>query len=68
MGKYAGEAAANLALALAQINKELQMQYTIGYRPPNPTADGKFREIRVVVNQRGLKVRARKGYFALPPL
>jgi len=68
MGKYAGEAAANLALALAQINKELQMQYTIGYRPPNPSADGKFREIRVVVNQRGLKIRARKGYYALPPL
>jgi len=68
LGKYAGEAAANLALALAQIQKELELQYTIGYRPPNPVADGKFREIKVVAQEKGLKVRARKGYYAQPPL
>ncbi len=65
-GKYAGEAAANLALALAQIHKELELQYTVGYRPPNPIADGRFREIKVVTNQKGVKIRARKGYYALP--
>jgi Ca-activated chloride channel family protein len=63
MGKYAGEMAANLALALAQINKELQMQYTIGYRPPNAANDGRFREIKVVARQKGVKIRARKGYY-----
>ena len=67
LGKYAGEAAANLALALAQINKELQLQYTIGYRPPNPNPDGRFREIKVVAREKDLKVRAKKGYYALPP-
>ncbi len=63
-GKYAGETAANLATALAQIHKELELQYTIGYRPPNPMADGAFREIKVVAHLKGVKVRARKGYYA----
>lgn len=67
-GKYAGEAAANLALALLQIKKELESQYNIGYRPPNRIADGKFREIKVVVQEKGLKVRARKGYYFPSPL
>ncbi len=63
-GKYAGEAAANLALALLRIKRELELQYTIGYRPPNPVADGKFREIKVVARRDGVNVRARRGYFA----
>jgi Ca-activated chloride channel family protein len=67
LGKYAGEAATNLAMALAQINKELQMQYTIGYKPPGPP-DGRFHEIKVVSNQRGVRIRARKGYYAGPPM
>ncbi len=67
-GKYAGEAAANLALALARINKELDLQYTIGYRPPNPAADGSFREIKVDSHLKDVKIRAKKGYFSAPPL
>ena len=67
-GKYAAEAAANLAMALAQIQKELELQYTIGYRPPNPVADGNFRKIKVVAHEKGVKVRARKGYYARPSL
>ena len=63
-GKYAGEIAANLAMALKQIHVELNRQYTIGYKPPNPMADGRFREIRVEPRIGGLKVRARKGYYA----
>lgn len=63
-GKYAGEAAANLALALLRIQKELELQYTVGYPPPNPSADGTFREVKVVARRNGVNVRARKGYFA----
>ena len=32
--------------------------------PPNPKADGKFRQISVKVKRPGLTVRARRGYFA----
>ena len=67
-GKYAAEAAAHLATALARIQRELELQYTIGYRPPKPVVDGKFREIKVVAHEEDLKVRARKGYYVRPPL
>lgn len=67
-GQYAGELAKNLAMALLQIHKELTSQYVIGYRPPNPMLDGKFREVKVVTKEHAYHVRARKGYFAAPPL
>ena len=67
-GQYGAETAAHLATALARIQKELELQYTIGYHPPNPVADGKFREIKVVSHEKDLAVRARKGYYAHPPL
>jgi hypothetical protein len=35
-----------------------------GQAPPTQDGDGKFRKIKVKVNRKGLKVRARKGYFA----
>lgn len=67
-GKHAAEAAAQLATALARIQRELELQYTIGYRPPKPVVDGKFRQIKVVAHEEDLKVRARKGYYVRPPL
>ena len=65
-GKYAAEVAAQLATALARIQKELELQYTIGYRPLNPVADGKFRKIKVVAHEDDLTIRARKGYYIQP--
>lgn len=50
-----------------QIAEELRNQYRLAYISSNPTADGKWRRIDVRVEQareRGLKVRARKGYYA----
>jgi hypothetical protein len=67
-GEYAGELAQNLALALAQIHNELSIQYTVGYRPVNLVLDGKFHEFKVVPRQGDYHVRARRGYFAAPPL
>jgi len=38
--------------------------YLIGYTPTRRTNDGKFHEIRVRVKRRGVKVTARRGYWA----
>ena len=65
-GQYSSEVAETLALALSLIQRELQMQYSLRYVPPNPTTDGKFRKIRVELNIVGLKLRARPGYY--PPM
>ncbi len=54
----------NLAKAMWRIARESRAYYLIGYVPTNATRDGRFREIRVEVDRPGLKVRARKGYYA----
>jgi VWFA-related protein len=50
--------------AFDQISEELRSQYTLGYYPTNTTKDGKFRKIRVDVDNKEYKVLARKGYYA----
>ncbi|MGB2633737.1 MAG: VWA domain-containing protein [Candidatus Acidiferrum sp.] len=50
--------------AFDQISEELRSQYTLGYYPSNTTKDGKFRKIRVDVDNHEFKVLARKGYYA----
>jgi VWFA-related protein len=54
----------NLEQAFDQISEELRSQYTLSYYPTNNTKDGKFRKIRVDLNNKDLKVLARKGYYA----
>lgn len=52
------------------IGQELRNQYRIAYTPTNKAKDGKWRDIDVVVQgarKRGLKVNARKGYYANDP-
>jgi hypothetical protein len=65
-GKYSSEQAETLAQALGLIQRELQQQYSLAYVAPNPAVDGKFRAIRVEIAHKGLRVRARPGYY--PPL
>jgi Ca-activated chloride channel family protein len=52
-----------------QIALELRHQYSIGYRPPNFTNDGKWHKIKVkVAPPRGLPrlfVRSKEGYYAI---
>jgi Ca-activated chloride channel family protein len=52
-----------------QIALELRHQYSIGYRPPNFTNNGKWHKIKVkVAPPRGLPrlfVRSKEGYFAI---
>lgn len=51
--------------AFDAIQEELRSQYVISYSSTNPTKDGGYRALRVSVpNQKNLKVRAKKGYYA----
>lgn len=56
--------AQDLAQSFQDIGRELRSQYNLGYSPTNITRDGKFRTIRIVAQQKNLRVKARRGYFA----
>jgi Ca-activated chloride channel family protein len=50
-----------------QVLAEIRAQYTIGYLSTNGKADGTWRKVDVKLNKPaagGLRIRARKGYFA----
>lgn len=53
---------------MREIAREVSQQYSIGYYPANKERDGKWRAIRVMVNQNGnsskLIARTRTGYYA----
>lgn len=50
--------------AAAEVASELKQQYTLGYRPTNKRHDGSFRQIKVEVSDRSLRVRTKGGYYA----
>ena len=50
---------------LAQIVQDQSAYYLLGYTSSEAPTDGKFHEIDVRVKRRDVKVRARKGYYAL---
>jgi VWFA-related protein len=54
----------DLAAGLARIGREARSYYLLGYAPSNRAADGKFRRIEVKAAREGVRVRARRGYFA----
>jgi VWFA-related protein len=43
---------------------DAQVSYVIGYYPAHNTWDGKFHELKVQVDRKGVNVRHRLGYFA----
>jgi VWFA-related protein len=49
---------------MAEIAEGSRVHYILGYLPTNAARDGTYRAIEVRVKRRGLKVRARKGYYA----
>jgi Ca-activated chloride channel family protein len=56
-----------LEKSLTQITRELRNQYIIAYEPTNNNYDGKERRIEVKLpNHKGLKVRTKTGYKAVP--
>ena len=56
-----------LEAAFQQIEDELRTQYVASYTPMNTKQDGGFRRLNVECRGEGLKVQARKGYFAPLP-
>jgi Ca-activated chloride channel homolog len=53
--------------AFLSIQEELRSQYAVGYKPANFVADGRYRSIEILAQDKGLKVRTRKGYYAPKP-
>lgn len=49
--------------AAAEVAAELKQQYTLGYRPTNRKRDGTFREIKVELPDKSLRVRTKRGYY-----
>jgi hypothetical protein len=50
-----------------EIQDEMRSQYSIGYAAPGNTPPGTYRRVEVRAKQKGLKVQARKGYYAAKP-
>ena len=57
----------DLAQSFHDIGEELRNQYSLAYVPAGRTSDKKFHSIRVAVDEKGLQVHARKGYYATAP-
>jgi VWFA-related protein len=55
----------DVANAFAEIQDELRSQYAISYKPADLKADGHYRTIEIVANDRkNFRVRARRGWYA----
>jgi Ca-activated chloride channel homolog len=50
--------------AFRQINQELRSQYNVGYFSTNPARNGSYRKVEIKVQEKGLKLTYRKGYYA----
>jgi len=66
-GGYAGAIAQGLFNAVANVTGEVTTQYILRYIPQDTDVSKPFRNIRVEVNLPNVKVRARKGYYAIAP-
>lgn len=49
--------------ALSKVADDLNESYTLGFVPPSSEEPGRYHRIEVKVEGRGLKVRAREGYY-----
>ena len=54
----------DVADAFQDIQEELRSQYALAYKPPDFQADGRYRSIEVVADNKKTHIRARKGYFS----
>lgn len=66
-GGFAIKNTNDLSSGILRVSNESQAFYLLGYTPTNPARDGKFRKIEVKLDParaKGLRVRARRGYFA----
>lgn len=51
--------------AFAQIEQELRTQYLASFTPTNTRLDGSYRKLDISCKGDGLKIQARKGYYAI---
>jgi VWFA-related protein len=56
--------ASELAANFQEIARELRSQYSLGYVSTNQARDGTFRSIAIEPREKGLRIRAKAGYFA----
>jgi VWFA-related protein len=56
----------DLSRAIREAIDESSVTYTLAYYPTHGRWDGKFRNLRVEVTRPGVRVRHRRGYYALP--
>ena len=57
----------DLDQAIQSALKESSSYYMLGYYPSNKKWDGKFRNVKLQVDQPGTTLRYRRGYFAVNP-
>jgi VWFA-related protein len=62
---YTNQNEIRLGIALAASDDKAS--YSLGYYPENKKWDGKYRSIKVKLNQGDTQIRYRKGYFAIEP-
>ncbi len=55
---------ADIQAAFKAIGEDIQGQYSLAYRSTNPKRDGTFRNIEIRSKTSGVRIRARKGYYA----
>ena len=65
-GVYIG-ASDNVKKPVRQLVEDMTTYYEASYAAPIQQYDGRFRPVTVTAVRKGLKIRARSGYFALPP-
>ena len=63
-GRFYANQFRNASITMDHIDEATRSGYLLGYYPPNPGADGKFRRIKVTVKRPGVTVLSRHGYFA----
>ncbi len=57
----------DLDKAIQSALRESSSYYMLGYYPSNKKWDGKFRNVKLQVDQPGTQLRYRRGYFAVNP-
>jgi len=60
-----GNSGRKLEDAFDEIQRDLRTQYLVSYVPTDKNLDGSFRKVDIQCKGDGLKIQARKGYYAI---
>ena len=56
--------AEDLSQSFEDIGLELRSQYSLGFRPTQLVADGRFHQVQILSDRKDVRVRTRRGYYA----